>query len=49
MEEAVVWATPCLPEHKPRYLMGVGAPEDMLAADLGRAAQWILDRPGSHP
>lgn len=32
MEEAVTWATPCLPTHKPRYLMGVGAPEDMLAA-----------------
>ena len=32
MEEAVMWTTPCLPELKPRYLMGVGAPEDMLAA-----------------
>jgi len=25
-------AAPLLPEHKPRYLMGVGLPEDMLAA-----------------
>ena len=32
MEQAVVWATAELPENKPRYLMGVGAPEDMLAA-----------------
>jgi len=32
MEAAVQWTTPCLPEAKPRYLMGVGPPEDMLTA-----------------
>jgi queuine tRNA-ribosyltransferase len=32
MEAAVRWTTPCLPENKPRYLMGVGTPEDMLSA-----------------
>lgn len=32
MEAAVQWTTPCLPETKPRYLMGVGPPEDMLTA-----------------
>ncbi len=26
------WTTPLLPEDKPRYLMGVGLPEDLLAA-----------------
>jgi len=32
MEAAVQWTTPCLPEGKPRYLMGVGTPQDMLYA-----------------
>ena len=32
MELAVAWSTAVLPAEKPRYLMGVGAPEDLLAA-----------------
>lgn len=32
MEQAVQWAAAVLPVEKPRYLMGVGAPEDLLAA-----------------
>lgn len=32
MEQAVAWAAPELPLDKPRYLMGVGAPEDLLNA-----------------
>ena len=32
MMKAVDWSVPHLPEHKPRYLMGVGTPEDMLDA-----------------
>ena len=32
MIQAVEWAAPCLPEDKPRYLMGVGPPEDVLNA-----------------
>ncbi len=32
MVAAVDWAAPRLPAHKPRYLMGVGPPEDMLEA-----------------
>jgi queuine tRNA-ribosyltransferase len=32
MYAAVDWAAPLLPEDKPRYLMGVGTPEDMLEA-----------------
>ncbi len=32
MEAATCWATACLPEEKPRYLMGVGSPQDMLTA-----------------
>ncbi|MBX3176203.1 MAG: tRNA guanosine(34) transglycosylase Tgt [Candidatus Hydrogenedentes bacterium] len=32
MVQAVDWAAPCLPEDKPRYLMGVGPPEDVLNA-----------------
>ena len=32
MEAAVRWTAPRLPQSKPRYLMGVGAPEDMLMA-----------------
>jgi queuine tRNA-ribosyltransferase len=35
MLAAVDWTTPLLPEDRPRYLMGVGPPEDMLAA-IGR-------------
>ncbi len=30
--EAVEWATPMLPAERPRYLMGVGYPEDLLHA-----------------
>ena len=32
MEQAVEWSTALLPHDKPRYLMGVGAPEDLLKA-----------------
>ena len=32
MVQAVEWVAPKLPEEKPRYLMGVGPPEDILAA-----------------
>jgi len=32
MRQAVDWAAPLLPEDKPRYLMGVGPPEDLLDA-----------------
>ena len=32
MADAVRWVTPLLPEEKPRYLMGVGPPEDLLMA-----------------
>jgi len=32
MERAVEWSTALLPRDKPRYLMGVGAPEDLLKA-----------------
>src|SRR5690606_17589858 len=32
MYRAVDWVAPLLPEDKPRYLMGVGTPEDMLEA-----------------
>ncbi|MDZ4857588.1 MAG: tRNA guanosine(34) transglycosylase Tgt [Candidatus Hydrogenedentes bacterium] len=32
MVAAVDWVAPLLPEGKPRYLMGVGPPEDILAA-----------------
>ena len=32
MVAAVEWAAPILPEDKPRYLMGVGPPEDILEA-----------------
>ncbi|MCL6581055.1 MAG: tRNA guanosine(34) transglycosylase Tgt, partial [Firmicutes bacterium] len=32
MEEVVAHTTPLLPEEKPRYLMGVGTPEDLLVA-----------------
>lgn len=32
MMNAVDWSVPHLPEHKPRYLMGVGTPEDILDA-----------------
>ena len=30
MMNAVDWSVPYLPEHKPRYLMGVGTPEDLI-------------------
>ena len=30
--QVVQWTAPLLPEDKPRYLMGVGLPEDLLAA-----------------
>lgn len=30
MMNAVDWSVPHLPEHKPRYLMGVGTPEDII-------------------
>ncbi len=32
MMRAVEWAVPHLPEQKPRYLMGVGTPEDLIDA-----------------
>ncbi len=32
MREAVALTTPLLPEQKPRYLMGVGTPQDILAS-----------------
>ncbi len=32
MYRAISWVTPCLPEDKPRYLMGVGFPHQMLEA-----------------
>ena len=32
MRKVVDWVAPLLPEHKPRYLMGVGPPEDFLDA-----------------
>lgn len=32
MHEVIRWTTPILPLNKPRYLMGVGSPEDMLEA-----------------
>lgn len=35
MLDAVEWVTPILPRDKPRYLMGVGAPEDFVEA-IGR-------------
>lgn len=30
MMKAVDWSVPHIPEHKPRYLMGVGTPEDLI-------------------
>ncbi|MFA6242646.1 MAG: tRNA guanosine(34) transglycosylase Tgt [Candidatus Hydrogenedentales bacterium] len=32
MVQAIEWTAPLLPEEKPRYLMGVGPPEDILEA-----------------
>lgn len=32
MHEVLAWTTPHLPQHKPRYLMGVGTPQDLLRA-----------------
>jgi len=34
MQEVLEWTTPLLPEKAPRYLMGVGTPEDILHATL---------------
>ncbi len=33
-QEVLKWTVPLLPENKPRYLMGVGTPEDILQATL---------------
>lgn len=35
MQQVVQWTAPLLPENQPRYLMGVGLPEDILAAVEG--------------
>jgi queuine tRNA-ribosyltransferase len=32
MRDVLEWTVPCLPENRPRYLMGVGTPEDILDA-----------------
>ena len=32
MRDVLEWTVPCLPENAPRYLMGVGTPEDILDA-----------------
>jgi len=32
MRDVLEWTVPCLPENTPRYLMGVGTPEDILGA-----------------
>ena len=32
MHDVIGWTTPLIPKEKPRYLMGVGSPEDMLKA-----------------
>jgi queuine tRNA-ribosyltransferase len=34
MREVLEWTTPLLPENSPRYLMGVGTPEDILHATM---------------
>jgi queuine tRNA-ribosyltransferase len=34
MQDVIEWTTPLLPERGPRYLMGVGTPEDILHATL---------------
>lgn len=34
MQDVLEWTTPLLPEKNPRYLMGVGTPEDILHATL---------------
>ncbi len=34
MQEVLEWTTPLLPEDHPRYLMGVGTPEDILYATI---------------
>jgi queuine tRNA-ribosyltransferase len=34
MQDVLEWTTPFLPENRPRYLMGVGTPEDILHATL---------------
>lgn len=33
-QEVLKWTLPLLPEHKPRYLMGIGTPEDIYQATL---------------
>ncbi|MGQ9509502.1 MAG: tRNA guanosine(34) transglycosylase Tgt [Thermodesulfobacteriota bacterium] len=33
-QEVLKWTLPLLPEHKPRYLMGIGTPEDIFQATL---------------
>src|SRR5699024_6526516 len=30
MNEVLEWTTPLMPEHKPRYLMGVGSPDSLI-------------------
>jgi len=34
MQDVLEWTTPFLPENRPRYLMGVGTPEDILHATM---------------
>src|SRR4030043_2450889 len=34
MQDILEWTTPFLPENRPRYLMGVGTPEDILHATM---------------
>ena len=34
MRDVLEWTVPCLPENRPRYLMGVGTPEDILDAAM---------------
>jgi len=34
MHDVLEWTTPFLPENRPRYLMGVGTPEDILHATM---------------
>jgi queuine tRNA-ribosyltransferase len=34
MHDVLEWTTPFLPENRPRYLMGVGTPEDILNATM---------------
>lgn len=34
MYEALEWTTPLIPEHKPRYLMGVGSPDALIEGTI---------------